>query len=56
MGSVQTIDLENNIFLVSYGTGIFNQGPVAMIDFNKNKNLFLFDLESNKMMFSVEKE
>lgn len=56
MGSVQTIDLKNNIFLVSYGTGIFKQGPVAMIDFNNNKTLFLFDLESNKMMFSVEKE
>ena len=56
MGSVQTMDLENNIFLVSYGSGIFTHGPVAMIDFNNNKTLFQFDLEANKMMFSVEKE
>lgn len=56
MGSVQTMDLENNIFLVSYGSGIFKQGPVAMIDFNNNKTLFQLDLEGSKMMFSVEKE
>lgn len=56
MGSVQVIDEENDVFLVTYGTGIFNNGPVALIDFKNNKNLFEFNLHSNKMMFSSEKE
>lgn len=56
MGSVQVIDEENDIFLVTYGTGIFKTGPVELIDFKNNKKLFTFNLLTNKMMFSSEKE
>lgn len=55
MGSVQVIDEENDIFLVTYGTGIFSKGPVELIDFKNNISLFTFNLHSNKMMFSSQK-
>lgn len=56
MGSVQTMDLEHEIYLISYGSGMFANGPVALIDFANNKTLFSFDLKNNKIMFSTEKE
>ena len=55
MGSVQVIDEENDVFLVTYGTGMFSKGPVELIDFKNNKTLFTFNLLSNKMMFSSQK-
>ena len=55
MGSVQVIDEEKDVFLISFGTGIFSEGPVKLIDFKNNKELFTFNLLSNKMMFTVQK-
>lgn len=54
MGSVQVVDEENEVYLISYGTGIFNKGPVQLIDFKNEKTLFSFNLHSNKMMFSSQ--
>lgn len=55
MGSVQVIDEENEVYLISFGTGIFSEGPVKLIDFKNNKTLFTFNLLSNKMMFTAQK-
>jgi len=55
MGSVQVIDEDNDVFLISFGSGIFSEGPVKLIDFKNNKELFTFNLLSNKMMFIAQK-